>query len=451
MSPEESSHTQIGQSVGARLRAARLAQKKTQNQLAAPDFSVSYISAIERGQIHPSLRALEILANRLGLSSTQLLPKGGRDGETGPSAKTSASTDDVVDLTFLEAQVFLMQGAATAAIDLLTPLSKKRMDHRRQMHQRYFLGLAYLAASRFQEAEVAFTDALELAREQNDIYSKQQIYHQLGITHAAMHNYPQALSSHQFCLKLMEEAAWEDPFLKMQVYFHLGHHCVGLGNFEQAAAMFQQAITTDNNLSTLDQRKAAYWNISQHYIDNKDYTLAALYACKSEFLTNQQSSQLLMSEIYHYLGRALLRGDQEAAHTYLMNALQNERVLQDQLARASITTTLAEWFLMQKALREAEEHAMQAYELANHAGDTIVTKEVLLTLGRIEYALSRFDDGDTHFVAGLAMLERLGQQEELTDQMAHYAQLLEERGMVHEALSYFRRAFEGRQRIALHQ
>jgi tetratricopeptide (TPR) repeat protein len=324
------------------------------------------------------------------------------------------------------------------------------MDHRRQMRQRYLLGVAYLAASQFQEAETTLSDAVELAREQNDTYSKLQIYHQLGITHAAMHNYAQALSSHQYCLKLMEEIELEDPFLKAQIYMHLGQHAVALGNLEQAVEMFQQAIAADNSLTTSDQRKAAYWKISQHYIDNKDYILAALYSYKSEFLTNRQSTQLLMSEIYHYLGRALLRGDQEAAHTYLMNALQNERVLQDQLARASITTTLAEWFLKQKALREAEEHALQAYEMANNSGDTIVAKEALLTLGRIEYALSRYDDGDGHFVAGLAMLERLGLQEELTDQMARYAQLLEERGMVHEALTYFRRAFEGRQKIALH-
>jgi len=73
MSPEQAP-SKIGKSVGERLRAARIARNYTQGQLAAPDFSVSYISAIERGQIHPSLRALEILATRLGIPSTQLLP-----------------------------------------------------------------------------------------------------------------------------------------------------------------------------------------------------------------------------------------------------------------------------------------------------------------------------------------------------------------------------------------
>ncbi|HET9919380.1 MAG TPA: helix-turn-helix domain-containing protein [Ktedonobacteraceae bacterium] len=449
MSSEES-HALIGQSVGAKLRAARLAQKMTQSQLATPDFSVSYISAIERGQIHPSLRALEILANRLGLSSTQLLPKAGQDGERGSIPPVAPSNEENLDLLLLEAQVCLWQGEFIIAVARLEPLTKKRMDYRRKTRQRSLLGAAYLAADRLAEAEAILSDGIDLARDHDDSYSKIRLYYQLGLTHAAMHNYAQALSSHEHCLKLMEEASPDDPFLKAQIYFQMGQHATALNEIEMALEMFQQAILVDNALATADQRKAAYWAISQHYIDNEDYTLAALYAHKSQFLADQQSSQLLMSEIYHYLGRAILRGDQEAAHTYLMNALQDERVLRDQLARASITTSLAEWFLKQKALREAEEHAIRAYNMAVNAGDTIVAKEALLTLARIEYALDRYKDGDGHFVAGLEMLERLGLQEELTDQMARYAQLLEERGMVHEALQYFRRAFEGRQKITTH-
>ncbi|HBE24250.1 MAG TPA: hypothetical protein DDW33_01005, partial [Ktedonobacter sp.] len=71
---DDQTNNKLGQFVGAKIRAERLAQKLTQSQLALPEFSVSYISAIERGQIHPSLRALEILAQRLGLPSAELIP-----------------------------------------------------------------------------------------------------------------------------------------------------------------------------------------------------------------------------------------------------------------------------------------------------------------------------------------------------------------------------------------
>src|SRR5450631_3937909 len=117
MSPEQSS-SKIGKSVGEKLRAARLAQHYTQSQLAAPDFSVSYISAIERGQIHPSLRALEILATRLGLSSTQLLPSRAQNEDRAISAiNTTERDDDEVELALLEAQLLTRQGDAKEAIN----------------------------------------------------------------------------------------------------------------------------------------------------------------------------------------------------------------------------------------------------------------------------------------------------------------------------------------------
>src|SRR5579884_4106132 len=106
MPSDRSSHQYIGQSVGANLRAARLAKKMTQSQLAGPDFSVSYISAIKRGQTHPSLRALEILARRLDLSSTELLPGRAQDGAKAiGSTPRKMRSEEEVELELLEAQI----------------------------------------------------------------------------------------------------------------------------------------------------------------------------------------------------------------------------------------------------------------------------------------------------------------------------------------------------------
>jgi len=45
------------------------------------------------------------------------------------------------------------------------------------------------------------------------------------------------------------------------------------------------------------------------------------------------------------------------------------------------------------------------------------------------------------------MLERLGNTEEMAEQSARYAQLLEKHGKEHEAFTYFRRAFQSRQKL----
>src|SRR5260370_9997568 len=70
--------------LGQRLRRARLARNLTQGEVARNQFSVSYVSAVERGQIRPSLGALEKLAERLQVPLTDLLGEGGLDN-LGPS------------------------------------------------------------------------------------------------------------------------------------------------------------------------------------------------------------------------------------------------------------------------------------------------------------------------------------------------------------------------------
>src|ERR1051326_1409483 len=69
--------TQIDRSdtmtIAERMRSARIAANKTQQQLAGDTYSKSYISAVERGKMTPSVQALGVLAERLGLPMSYFL------------------------------------------------------------------------------------------------------------------------------------------------------------------------------------------------------------------------------------------------------------------------------------------------------------------------------------------------------------------------------------------
>lgn len=75
----------VAERVGNNIREVRTRLEMTQAQLAAPEFSISYISAIERGKIRPSLKALSILAKRLDVPLTFLL-----DGSPSDAAEARA-------------------------------------------------------------------------------------------------------------------------------------------------------------------------------------------------------------------------------------------------------------------------------------------------------------------------------------------------------------------------
>jgi transcriptional regulator with XRE-family HTH domain len=441
------SHGMVGKSVGAKLRAARKAKKYTQGQLAAPDFSVSYVSAIERGQIQPSLRALEILAHRLELSSTDLLSRSSQQAhELAVSTSATNNEEFLIDFILFEAQVSILQNKATEALTQLYILEGKHLTERKRLHQRYLLGWAYLHTSQFQLCENALIEAQQLAQAQKHHYSSLRIYDLLGRTYAAMHHHQRALQSYQNCLQLLEQAQVPDLFFKCHVYNHLGQLHMQLNDFPCAVAMFQQAILIAAELVTPQQIQTSYRNICKYYIDTAEYALAALYSYKYWHMSHQRIGRTPISEIYLYLGRAMIKYDPQATRDYFEGAFQQKNNQQDTLSLASITIRLAEWYFLHKDLPAAEKKAEEAYKLAQPSGDTIVTAETLLIWGRIQCTMTHYEAGDKHLIAGLNMLERLQIYDELAEQLAMYAQLLAERNMAQQAITYYKRAFESRQK-----
>ncbi len=447
MSPEQTSH-KIGKSVGEKLRTARVAQHYTQSQLAAPDFSVSYISAIERGQIHPSLRALEILAGRLGLTSTQLLPNKAQQEERAHIvANLSEREEEEIELDLLDMQVQIVQGEAEQTFKPLEELTTRRLKRQHQLQQRYLLGWAYYKTAHYQESEYTLSEATQIAKELNAQYINLRILHQLALTYAAMRNYAQALLAHQRCLKLLEENEIQDPFFVAQVYIHMGQHHTYLDHTEQALEMYHKALSITEELTTLRSIQATYSNLCQYYIVTKEKDLAVLCANKSKQISNQEMMKHRRSELHYYLGQAIMRGDTQQARKYLDETLPKQELVQDKLTLASVLTRDAEWHFNQGDFDQAETTAMRAYELTQPFADCIIAADTLIMLGRIEYAKKHNEKGEQHFVAGLDMLERLGSHEELANESVRYAELLEGIGKEREAFVHFKRAFQSKQRL----
>ena len=79
--------------------------------------------------------------------------------------------------------------------------------------------------------------------------------------------------------------------------------------------------------------------------------------------------------------------------------------------------------------------------------DILALSEGLIISGKIDYAQKRYKAGDAYFEAGLAIFERLNNREDLADNAALYAQLLEQHGDVHRAVTYWKKAFDSRRRM----
>src|SRR5437016_6997887 len=117
--------------VGSNIRAVRSKLALTQAQLASPEFSISYISAIERGKIRPSLKALSILARRLDVPLTFLLegsPSGAAEARSVGYSPADAGPDQKIDVDLLQASVLIQQGAYEEDKNLSAPIRAYRSE-----------------------------------------------------------------------------------------------------------------------------------------------------------------------------------------------------------------------------------------------------------------------------------------------------------------------------------
>ncbi len=146
--------------------------------------------------------------------------------------------------------------------------------------------------------------------------------------------------------------------------------------------------------------------------------------------------------MYHYLGRAMLHQDQQKALNDLERLLQAASLEEDALTFACLSSATAEALLRLGKVKKAYEYAQNACKLAKDYEDGVVIASIILTSGSVAYAQKEYQEGDTQFRTGLQMLERLRNREELADKSAIYAQLLEERGLQKEALTFYKQAYE---------
>jgi tetratricopeptide (TPR) repeat protein len=451
MAPELPSN-KIGKSVGERLRAARLSQHYTQSQLAAPDFSVSYISAIERGQIHPSLRALEILAGRLGVTSTQLLPNKAQGEQQIESALLAQEqTENDFDSTLLNIHIEVVRGGITQAVEKLEWLATQNCTPHQRLYQQYLLGLAFYKKGRYQESEYILSEAVQEAKEQDQTYLHSRLLYQLAMTYTAMNNYTQALQMYRHSLEILAESGAQDTFFEVQVEVQIGQTYTQQGQLEQAIATFHQALVHNEAVRQPEDGMAEYTRLSQYYASIGEYDIADLYAYKGLYFPLHERLRELRSDIYYHLGRAMIKIEPEQTHRYLKEELKKETIGIDQLVQATLLTRDAEWHLEQEELSEAKNEAQRAYMLLPRKEDTIpdslIAADTLIILARVEYLGQQYEDGERHFTSGLDMLEHMNSHEELADESFRYAELLESIGQEHKAFIHLRRAFQSRQAV----
>jgi len=433
--------------VGTNIREVRTKLGMTQAQLAAPEFSISYISAIERGKIRPSLKALSILARRLDVPLTFLLegsPSGAAEARAVGYSPADSGPDQKIDVDLLQANVLVQQGQFQQAEQLLASIQPERITTD-QVYRLYRLrGEIHLGSNEYQEAVVDLRAAVTQGEGLNDTEYIERARNLLGKAYFLLYNYTLAMENHLRCNTAIENGLINDPVFSLEVFSNLASDYFRLGDLEKAVSYYHQALKMFDGMNR-DSKSFAqkYMEISQDYKASGKLAMARDYALRSLALFEMRDEQRLVGLTHQRLGKTLEKqNDLDEAEKEYRRAIAIEQELNDAISASTCHTSLAELLLKRNKTGEAEKEAQEALTFARASKDAQTQGQALIALAQIRHQTGDFAAADELFTSALEMLDSSHAHEITAGAYFRFANLLEERGEVQRSLNAIKKAYE---------
>jgi tetratricopeptide (TPR) repeat protein len=425
------------QGLGDRLREARIREGMTQGELAGTDYSVSYISAVERNKIRPSLRALSWLASRLNMNLSDLLAV---DIPLTADYIGAPIGEDEAQSAIAQAQIDIAARNYQAAYERLSKVRESVKSPAQRIQINLLFGEACVALGKGDEAKDALEQNLILTREIDPVM--QEISRNvLGLAYAQLNLNMMALESHRQCLTAIDSHIVRDPSFELAVLNNLGTDYLQLGQTDEAIRTFERAAQLGQRMLTPQTLAELYWNVSADLRRDGNLAQAQRFAdMAAEHLRVSQNRQIF-ANIQSNLGLAYAeRNDNDRAEATLQQARQVAENNGDAFSASAALATLSRVQLAQHEIDKALESARAALASAQQTQSNEALGRAHLALGEALSAAGKGADADKHFSQGLSLLEKAGSHAELTRAYEHYADLLAQRGDTKKAFEYLKMA-----------
>lgn len=445
--------------LGDRLRQARLARGMSQEALAQPEFTKSYVSAVERGKARPSLKALELMARRLGMPINEFLlavPTGG------PGMDVAALDADLA-YQLDHAKLLITTQRGEEALQLINATEQDYQPYFDQFstETRYrFYGLRALAYLRMGEPGSARSNldrALSLARQLADPQEIERAHNALGVVFYQQGLPQQALEHHRLCMRAIHEGKVKDPTLRLTIYQNLANDYWALKDTTQAIAAYKEALALLEDAGNLEQQGGVYWGLSLAYKDDGDLMRATLYAQKALTLYDAAQNQASVIAMSTNLAEIFIEQQQYDAAQPLLDRAQELLVQSPDDGRASILYThYAALYLAQGQVDQAAAAAQQSLVLSAALDQTpgkdsqarahaVRTYAYALSVqARVAEHQGDRPAADYLFQQALDLVNPSEYTETRHTITCTYADLLSARGEHQQAALYYRAAAQGR-------
>ena len=421
-SPPERAET-----VGERLRRLRIDGGFSQRDLSSPGITYAYISRIEAGARTPSVKALRMLARKLGVTPEYL--------ETGSELGGSQLRE--LRLAEQELRLRLEGDADLDAVRAVLGEAELLADSDTATRARILLGLA--ASSRGDHAGVISNLAQVVGSELVSPASRPDVYSTLGRSYAAAGMARQAVALFEGALAELETGGIENTAARVRYATYLSYALTDLGELPRARAVVDEVVAGARAAADPYTQVRLHWSLGRLALEQAR-PLAALDSFRRAVVLLEATEDTVHLARAHIscAGAVLAGGDgARAAEAHLAVA---ERLLGEHASDAD-----------RAALRRLQ--AMSAVSAGNPEAAEVLGQEALLFASELPNergnawwaiaaarAAGADGDADEAFREAVGLLGEYGTVRELASLLRAYGRWLRETGREGEALDVFERA-----------
>ena len=417
------------EAIGQRLRRLRTERGFSQRELSAPGVSYAYISRIEAGARQPSVKALRMLARKLGVSPDYL--------ETGRDLRDS----DQRELQLSELELRLRLGEDDGVQEGLHALladAEAAGDAPIAGRTRIILGFASARSGSDAEAvellEAAIQDGHANPIEQPDVFA------QLGRSLAVTGRERQAVDLFETCLEEVTNAEPDNIAAQIRFATYLSFALTDSGDNSRAEEVLEDALARAGDVADPFTRVRLYWSLGR---------LAANEGRFAESLRHTRKALALLeaTEDTMHLGRAHVtvawvmnssgRADEALRHLGVAEQLLGMNA--DAVDRLSLLVEQTRNAVLRSDNDEAIRLGNEALAIAGE-GYPSERGNALLALARANEAKDKELQAEASYAAASELLAEHGNAAERSDAFRAWARFLRRLGRESEAIDVLDRA-----------
>ena len=413
--------------LGSRLKAARLARGLTQEALANGLATKGFISLVERDRLTPSLPKLRLLADRLGEPLTHFVRE--------PVLNDPNYLLRTIDLAIKAKEPRKALAIVREALPL--PLTA---NQRAELHRLW--GVASWARDRKPRALANLYKAAALAPPDDPELSA-AIYVEIGAVLGSDERFSASMEASLRALEWLDKARQGDSDLRARVLTNLANASYRLGQPQEAIKYLQEALRAATDAESLLRMANAHMALGITARAAGDIEQAIKHSDRALSIHRQIGQIRIANQILSNLGDAYFAsGNLLEARRYQGECLQRARQFNDQIAVAASATELARYALAENDFDETIRLAQDGRAASVAAKDHLYHATALALEGSANDRLGRPGVADQLFRDAFRMLLEREAHTKLAEISAMYSNLLRDRRDPERALAFMRMAYE---------